>query len=195
MKNSMIILVFASTLMGCQSQVGLINSARPPSNVGINITANSIGKITAKTPFNIQAISEVFPGYDIKQKMHTTEAEMYPVIIVSNNDETLLTINSTTNQEHIYSVIVESSKISPYKGYSIGMSYQQVQKDIIPNQCSPGQEELSGTVLCPAVSASTISYIFTGHWQGPDGELPPQPILNSWRLSKIVWSVMNIKFP
>lgn len=190
-----VILVIASTLIGCQSQVGVVDSERLPSSADIIISATNIGNITEKTPFNIQIIRKAFPGYDVTQKMHSTEAEMYPVILVSRNDETLLTINPATNQALIHSVIVESPKITPYSGYSIGMSYQKIQKDIIPNHCTPGQEELSGTVICIAKSAPNISYIFTGHWQGPDGELPPLSILNSWQLSKLVWWVTNIKSP
>ena len=106
-------------------------------------------------------------------------------------DETLLTINPDLNKQHIHSVVVESNKISTNLGYKIGMKYLHIKTDIIASRCIPGIEEMSGDIICLAKSAKTISYIFSGDWSGPDGELPPQHTLNSWRLSKLLWSAMK----
>ena len=105
--------------------------------------------------------------------MHLVEGETYPVFLVKQGGETLLIINPDINRKRILSVIVESPKVSPYLGYTVGMQYKHIQKDIVASRCLPGMEELSGTVICPAKSASAINYIFTGRWSGPDGELPP----------------------
>ncbi len=198
-KNSMtllqsVILILFTTLASCQSSVEIVEINEFSENSDIKISAGSIGKITATTVFSAQAIEDAFPSYIISQKIHSSEAEMYPVILVSRDEEILLTITPSFDQVHIYAVIVENSQISPYRDYSIGMSYQQIQQDILSGYCTPGQEEWSGTVICPAKSASTIYYIFKGNLRGPDGELPPQVILNSWRLFKLIWSASNNKF-
>ena len=53
--------------------------------------------------------------------------------------------------------------------------------------CQLGQGDDAQSVECAAPQSTHISYIYSGEWSGPEGLMPPDDILKTWKVSKIVW--------
>lgn len=161
------------------------NTAQATSLPPIELSASRVGGITAETPFTVEAIGEAFPHREVAEEKRSTEGEVYSVIAVREDERILLTVNPKHGK--VDSIIVTSDKVNNTLGHTIGSRFTAVYEgEATP--CSPGQEELSGRVLCPAPVASNMTYIFEGEWHGPDGMLPPSEVLDQWHLSQVVWT-------
>jgi len=72
-------------------------------------------------------------------------------------------------------------------GDSLGDLFYSESEVTFKKYCQAGQEENSGNILCKARNRSgddstTITHIFTGEYEGPDGELPPFSIAKKYKL-------------
>ena len=178
-------------LSGCggsdDKQGQTTNTAIKAPSDAIFLSTDSVGKITASTPFNIHHITEAFSGLNVSQQTSFQEGEAYPVIRVAKGAKTLLTINPTTDQKSIYSIVIEDNLIHNHLGHRLSTKFSSIYSYDHVEKCLAGQEELSGKTICYAPKMRNILYIFAGRWDGPDGEIPPEDILATWTLDSIIW--------
>lgn len=151
------------------------------------LSVDGIGPINAQTPFNLHDITNAFPNLSVEQRQTFSEGEEYPVIEVSKDAKPLLVLNPDTKHEKVYSIMVKSNLIGNKLGHSIGMTFADIYAYGQTEECAPGAEELSGKVLCYAPKTGNILYLFSGVWNGPDGQIPPKDVLASWKLEGMVW--------
>jgi hypothetical protein len=153
----------------------------------ITLSSDKIGPINAKTPFNIHHITQVFQDLNVSQQTSFQEGEAYPVIRIAKGATTLMTINPTSDQNSIYSVIVEDNLIRNALGHRLSTQFSDIYSFGKVEKCLAGKEELSGKTICYAPNARNVLYIFTGRWNGSDGEIPPEDVLSTWTLDAIIW--------
>lgn len=161
------------------------------SEPSISLSDSGIGQISIETPFDIKAIKKLLPKLIVEESEGATEGESYPIIKISDKKGLLLIVNPGYDQSKIYSIVVKSNRVENELGPAIGDTFIKVYgKDISKITCSPGMEEMSGTVSCPDPNpkSQNIEYVFAGSWNGPDGAVPPVEVLNNWQISMIVWS-------
>ena len=150
-----------------------------------------VGGISVETPFDIKIIKGLFPEFNVEPDISSSEGEEFPIIVVKDNaGNHLLDIYPDGTRKHIY--LVKSTtknnteKVKNALGDPIGDTYATVYAGKKP-RCIAGKEEESGSVLCAAPGAPHLIYSFEGAWNGPDGTLPPQNVLKSWKLSTFTW--------
>ena len=162
-------------------------TSRASSASRIMLSSDRIGPINAKTPFNIHHITQIFQGLNVSQQTSFQEGEAYPVIRVAKGAKTLMTINPTSEQNSIYSIVVEDNLIHNELGHRLSTQFSDIYNFGNVEKCLAGKEELSGKTICYAPNARNILYIFTGRWNGPGGEIPPEDVLSTWTLDAIIW--------
>jgi hypothetical protein len=154
---------------------------------GMALGEEGIGPITARTPFQVAALRRLLPEYSVARSRSGSEGEEFPVITVSRSGETLLVINPDGTGGDIASVVVTAKGIKTRSGVTVGSGFTEALAGQTPKRCVAGEEEMSGSVICPAPKSRHITYVFRGEYDGPDGQLPPLPVLRSWRISQLVW--------
>lgn len=157
-----------------------------PDNT-IVLSSKGLGAINADTPFNIHHITQAFSNLNVSQQTSFQEGEAYHVIRVAKGAKTLFTINPTADELGIYSVVVEDNLIHNSLGHRLSTKYSNIYNFGQTEKCLPGQEELTGKTICYAPNVRNMMYIFTGRWNGPDDEIPPEDVLAAWTLDAIIW--------
>lgn len=160
-------------------------NARNDPEQAMTVSERGVGPINKNTPFDRKAIQKLLPHLEVKEGVSSTEDEEFPVLLVSDGKGLLFTI-IPAGKKKIFSVVLENDRVSNELGHKMGQSYKQVFQGK-PGQCYAGLEEYSGTVLCGAPNSEHLNYLFEGEWNGPDGQVPPQKILNGWKISSVVW--------
>jgi hypothetical protein len=153
----------------------------------LTVSDKGLGEITATTKFDKKEIQGHLSGYVVKSDTSSTEGEEFPVLLVFDHKSVLATINPTEDEKKIFSIRVTSNKISNALGPKIGMTFASIYGGTVPESCSAGMEELSGTVICQDPKSEHILYIFNGKYDGPDGEIPNISVLINFKVSEIVW--------
>ena len=71
-------------------------------------------------------------------------------------------------------------------GVSIGTPFSDLYGKAF-GACRKGQGADGDGVECKAPGSEHISYLFSGEWHGPEGLMPADDTLKSWKISKIIW--------
>lgn len=183
-------------LSGCGDEItspsvsAQTNNETPASATHNRLTVSDqgIGPINGKTRFNIHDIGLDFPNYSVVEELNFQEGDSYPVIRISKDAKRIMTINPTMDLKSIYSVIIEDNLVTNSLSHRLGTVFSDIYTDETNNfKCQAGVEEMSGQVLCIPPKSSNLLYLFTGKWNGPDGEIPPTAILYGWSLESIIW--------
>lgn len=185
-----LVLLVAFVLIGCQGGADApetVPPAAPPMPQPLTLSATGIGGLDAATAFDADAVTEALAGYTVQQEVTSTEGMDYPILTVHDGETHLLTIHPDGDATGIYSVLVESPQVENSLGPRIGASYGSIYPDAGMASCEAGMEEMSGRVLCQAPGAANITYVFSGAWNGPDGEVPPEADLRNWALTLVAW--------
>ena len=190
--KSLLLCISLALLAGCSSND---NDNNEPSNQAtaatpsdrLTLSPEGIGPINATTPFNIHLATQAFHGLNVSQQTSFKEGEAYPVIRVAKGAKTLFSINPTADHNGIYSVVIEDNLVHNSLGHRLSTKFSSIYTYGQVEKCMAGREELSGKTICYAPQMRNILYIFTGKWDGPDSEIPPEDVLASWTLDSIIW--------
>lgn len=153
----------------------------------ILLDADKVGAIAADTPATEEDISAALPGLRIEKGEDFTEGRVYRVFRAYLGNDLLLTI-VPGERDLIHSAHTSSPKVRNALGLPVGSRFDNAYAGEHYTRCEPGIEELSGMLLCPAPSAANVIYVFSGTWNGPDGERPPRSQVGDWTLSRISWT-------
>ncbi|MCK5916958.1 MAG: DUF1131 family protein [Cocleimonas sp.] len=168
-----------------EQQAAQIAGLSPGSRIALS--SKNIGPINAKTPFNIHHITQAFQGLNVSQQTSFQKGEAYPIIRIAKGAKTLMTINPTSDESSIYSIVIEDNLVRNELGHRLSTQFSDIYSFGKVEKCLAGKEELSGKTICYAPNSRNILYIFTGRWNGPDGEIPPEDVLSTWTLDAIIW--------
>lgn len=154
-------------------------------NTSVVLAADSVGSITADSPFNMHKVTLAFPDYSVVEELNYHLGSPYPIIRVSKGVKTIMTINPDKSQEKIYSVIVEDNLIKNSLGHPLGTAYNKVYNYGQTEECQLGTEDMAGKALCYAPKTPNMLYVFNG--KGGGSAMPPADVLQGWSLESIIW--------
>ncbi|MDH3525635.1 MAG: DUF1131 domain-containing protein [Acidobacteriota bacterium] len=153
----------------------------------------ALGPITGLTPFSASELRSLFPAARVTERTESSEGEPYPVLVVED-EETLLLVRGTGDGAAIHSVEILGRGAPDFGtglesglGVSRGDTFGEVFPRGTTPECGPGVEEAAGQVACRAPDDDHLTLVFSGPWDGPDGELPPLEVLTSWSVARLIW--------
>ncbi|SFU14363.1 Protein of unknown function [Kosakonia arachidis] len=182
------ICVLPLALTGCSTLASVNWSAAYPWNwfgSSIEMSENGVGKITASTPLNEQAINDALSGdYHLRSGMKTENGRIVRYFEAMKDTKLALVVNGENGA--VSRIDVLDSNIATDKGVKIGTPFSAVFDKAFGN-CVKGTGDDNTGVECKASGSQHISYVFTGEWSGPEGLMPSDDTLKNWKLSKLVW--------
>lgn len=152
----------------------------------LELSIDGINGITASTPFSVDAFSASVDGLEWHHDVHETESGNQEVIVARINGETLFEVVKG-ERASIDTIVVTSDRIDSWFGPRVGDTFESLSHNLQLGECQPGTETRSGTVICRAAETERVAYVFAGQWPGPDGQMPPLDVLDTWPLSSIEW--------
>lgn len=161
--------------------------------VTITFSDTAVGGINAETRFDIATIQALFPELVVTESVKSEEGIDYPIIVVSDGGQNVLTIDSSVDGSLVRTVLIESTQVSNAAGDSIGDIFSDIFEEDISRNCFVGTDGVGANrVICPAAATQNVSYFFEGDWsQQGLTEIPPIEELNSAPLKKILWIARN----
>ncbi|MEL6885584.1 MAG: DUF1131 family protein [Pseudomonadota bacterium] len=158
--------------------------AQSQSRLGVD----GLDGITASTRFKLSAVQSASPDLNWIRATRATEDGQQPVIATSAAGTAAVTLFGDS-RGRIGRIEIKGGAIGNWLGPRIGDPFGPLQHNLQLGICQPGADALSGAVSCAAAETDAIIYIFSGAWNGPDGQLPPADVLEGWTLSQMIWGV------
>lgn len=175
-------------LTGCSTMSAVNWSAAYPWNwfgSSMEVTEQGVGKLTATTPLNEQAISDALGGsYRLRSGMKAANGNIVRYFEALKDDKVAMTINGDGGT--INRIEVRDSEIKTDCGVQVGTPFSELYSKAF-GHCQKGANDNGAVVECQADGSQHISYAFTGHWNGPEELMPSDDTLKNWKVSKIIW--------
>ena len=175
-------------LTGCSTMSAVNWSAAYPWNwfgSSMEVTEQGVGKLTAATPLNEQAISDALGGsYRLRTGMKAANGNIVRYFEALKDDKVAMTINGYGGT--INRIEVRDSEIKTERGVQVGTPFSELYSKAF-GHCQKGASDNGTVVECKADGSQHISYAFTGHWNGPEELMPSDDTLKNWKISKIIW--------
>lgn len=175
-------------LTGCSTLSSVNWSAANPWNwfgSSTEVTEQGVGALSAATPLNEQAIAEALDGdYRLRSGMKTANGNVVRFYEALNGDKVAMVING--EQGTVSRIDVLDSDIPSAAGVKIGTPFSDLYSKAFGN-CQPAAGDDHGAVECNAEGSQHIRYLFSGEWKGPEGLMPSDDTLKTWKVSKIIW--------
>ena len=175
-------------LTGCSTMSAVNWSAAYPWNwfgSSMEVTEQGVGKLTAATPLNEQAISDALGGsYRLRSGMKAANGNIVRYFEALKDDKVAMTINGDGGT--INRIEVRDSEIKTERGVQVGTPFSELYSKAF-GHCQKGANDNGAVVECQADGSQHISYAFTGHWNGPEELMPSDDTLKNWKISKIIW--------
>lgn len=175
-------------LTGCSTMSAVNWSAAYPWNwfgSSMEVTEQGVGKLTATTPLNEQAISDALGGsYRLRSGMKAANGNIVRYFEALKDDKVAMTINGDGGT--INRIEVRESEIKTDRGVQVGTPFSELYSKAF-GHCQKGANDNGAVVECQADGSQHISYAFTGHWNGPEELMPSDDTLKNWKVSKIIW--------
>lgn len=189
MKSLRVLLcVMPLALSGCSTLSSVNWSAANPWNwfgSSTNVTEQGVGALTASTPLNEQAITDALDGdYRLRSGMKTADGNVVRFFEAMKGDKVAMVING--EQGTVSRIDVLDSDIPSDAGVEIGTPFSALYSKAFGN-CQTATSDEQNAVECKAEGSQHISYLFTGEWKGPEGLMPSDDTLKTWKVSKIIW--------
>ena len=175
-------------LTGCSTLSSINWSAAYPWNwfgSSTEVTEQGVGKITAATALDQNAIQDALSSdYRLRSGMKTENGNIVRYYEALKGDKLALAING--DKGTVNRIAVMDEDIPTASGVKVGTPFSDLYKQAFGNCISvPSDDEVA--VECKAEGSQHISDVFTGTWSGPEGLMPSDDTLKSWKVSKIVW--------
>lgn len=178
----------ALVLTGCSTLSSVNWSAANPWNwfgSSIEVSAQGVGGITASTALDEKALNDALGGdYHLRSGMKSDKGNIIRYFEALKDDKVALVVNGENGT--VSQVDVLDSGIETAKGVKIGTPFSDLY-DKAFGQCVAAAAEETKAVECKAPESQNISFVFTGDWNGPEGLMPSDDALKSWKLHKIIW--------
>ncbi|UAN20882.1 RpoE-regulated lipoprotein [Enterobacter sp. JBIWA003] len=175
-------------LTGCSTLSSINWSAAYPWNwfgSSTEVTEQGVGKITAATALDQNAIQDALSSdYRLRSGMKTENGNIVRYYEALKGDKLALVIN--VDKGTVNRIAVMDEDIPTASGVKVGTPFSDLYKQAFGN-CSSAPSDNEVAVECKAEGSQHISYVFTGTWSGPEGLMPSDDTLKSWKVSKILW--------
>lgn len=179
------------TAVACTDEVPPVDGSvsfgeESTSHLALSANHDSLGPIGATTPFDGAELEGLFPGASVVRSVGSTEGESYPTLRVVIAGDTVAEVRSR-DEVVVHSVEVFGTPAAGGLGTLVGNRFDAVFGDGAEPDCRAGMEEESGLVLCGSPLSARVTLVFAGSFDGPDGLLPPQEVLASWTVQRVIW--------
>ncbi|WP_336209452.1 RpoE-regulated lipoprotein [Enterobacter sp. P82] len=175
-------------LTGCSTLSSINWSAAYPWNwfgSSTEVTEQGVGKITAATALDQNAIQDALSSdYRLRSGMKTENGNIVRYYEALKGDKLALVING--DKGTVNRIAVLDDAIPTASGVKVGTPFSDLYKKAFGN-CANASSDDGVAVECKAEGSQHISYVFTGTWSGPEGLMPSDDTLKSWKVSKILW--------
>ncbi|ENA0612113.1 RpoE-regulated lipoprotein [Enterobacter bugandensis] len=175
-------------LTGCSTLSSINWSAAYPWNwfgSSTEVTEQGVGKITASTALDQDAIQNALSSdYRLRSGMKTENGTIVRYFEAMKGDKLALVING--DKGTVNRVAVMDEEIPTASGVKVGTPFSDLYKQAYGN-CTSAPSDDSVAVECKAEGSQHITYLFTGEWSGPEGLMPSDDTLKSWKVSQIIW--------
>lgn len=162
------------------------SSALPWNWFGASLTATEqgVGGLNAATPMTESAIKEGLNGnYNMRQGMRGQNGEVVSFWQALDEGQVKLVIYG---QSRVERVEVMDANIVSSDGSKIGDAFSDKYSKAF-NNCALASGLDSRDVECRAPAGQHLRYVYSGEGHGPEGLMPSDDTLKSWKLSKIIW--------
>ena len=162
------------------------SSALPWNWFGPSLTATEqgVGGINGSTAMTEAAIKEGLKGkYDLRQGMRGHNGQVVSFWQAMDDGKVMLVVYG---QSLVDRIEVLDSHIVSADGSKIGDAFS-AKFDKAFNNCVLASGLDNRDVECRAPNSQHLRYVYSGTWHGPEGLMPSDDTLKSWKLSKIVW--------
>lgn len=150
----------------------------------LTVTDQGVGAINGSTPLQENALKEGLNGdYRLRQGMRSEQGSVVSFWQALTDNEVKLTFSGKTTVSRIE---VTDSDIASADGTRIGDAFSESYQKAF-GHCQAASGETAPAVLCQAPDSQHVSYLYQGKWAGPQGLIPPDDVLKSWQVSKIIW--------
>ncbi|WP_368747120.1 RpoE-regulated lipoprotein [Enterobacter cancerogenus] len=175
-------------LTGCSTLSSVNWSAAYPWNwfgSSTEVTEHGVGNITAATALNQDAIQDALGSdYRLRSGMKTENGTIVRYFEALKDDKLALVINGDNGT--VNRVAVMDEDIPTASGVKVGTPFGDLYQKAF-GHCASVPSDDRVAVECKAEGSLHISYLFTGEWSGPEGLMPSDDTLKTWKVSKIIW--------
>ncbi|WP_023492610.1 RpoE-regulated lipoprotein [Serratia sp. DD3] len=150
------------------------------------VSEKGVGDITATTPMTASAISKgLQDNYPILSGMTSYQGQVVSYFQAMAGNDVKLVITGEFKGS-VQRIEVMDSKVPTEWGSKLGTPFSELFSKAY-GACKAGEGDNAGKVECVATQSRHVSYVFNGQWAGPQEIIPPDNILQSWTVSKIIW--------
>ena len=147
----------------------------------LTVTEQGVGGVGGATAMSEGAISDgLKDNYKLRQGMRGENGDVIAFWQALDDGKVKLQISGSSSVERIE---VMDSDVAAQDGAKIGDAFSDRFSKAFNNCRLAGSHD----VECRAPGSQHISYVYSGDWHGPDGLMPSDDVLKSWKLSKIIW--------
>ena len=177
-------------LAGCSTMSGFSWSSLSPLNwfgsSSMQVTDQGVGGVTATTVLTESAIKEGLKGdYRLRSGMATKDGKLISFYQAMKEGQIKLVI-SGQQKGTVERIDVMDKAIPSQWGVTVGTPFSELYKKAF-GVCRKGSGDDSAQIECAAPDSKHVSYLFDGDWHGPEGLMPSDDTLQSWKVSKIIW--------
>lgn len=184
-------------LSGCSTLSHFSWSSLSPLNwfgSSLEVTDAGVGSINAGTPLSEGALQNALDGrYQLRSGMGTSNGQLIAFYQALDGKDVKMIISGQPKGS-VRKVEVMDSAIGSAGGVKIGDAFSDTYSKAFES-CQLGQGDDVQSVECAAPQSTHISYVYSGEWSGPEGLMPPDDILKTWKVSKIVWHAQGRSTP
>ncbi|PKX83361.1 RpoE-regulated lipoprotein [Pectobacterium peruviense] len=176
-------------LAGCSTLSNFSWSSLSPFNwfgSALQVTDAGVGGINAGTPLSEGALQNALDGnYQLRSGMGTSNGQLVAFYQALDGKDVKIIISGQPKGS-VRKVEVMDPAIDGAGGVKIGDAFSNTYSKAFES-CQLGQGDDARSVECAAPQSAHISYVYSGEWGGPEGLMPSDDILKTWKVSKIVW--------
>ena len=177
-------------LAGCSTMSGFSWSSLSPLNwfgsSSMQVTDQGVGGVTSTTALTESDIKEGLKGdYRLRSGMATKDGKLISFYQAMKEDQIKLVI-SGQQKGTVERIDVMDKAIPSQWGVTVGTPFSELYKKAF-GICRKGSGDDSAQIECAAPDSKHVSYLFDGDWHGPEGLMPSDDTLQSWKVSKIIW--------
>ncbi|WP_113632722.1 RpoE-regulated lipoprotein [Pectobacterium peruviense] len=176
-------------LAGCSTLSNFSWSSLSPFNwfgSALQVTDAGVGGINAGTPLSEGALQNALDGnYQLRSGMGTSNGQLVAFYQALDGKDVKIIISGQPKGS-VRKVEVMDPAIGSAGGVKIGDAFSNTYSKAFES-CQLGQGDDAQSVECAAPQSAHISYVYSGEWGGPEGLMPSDDILKTWKVSKIVW--------
>lgn len=177
-------------LAGCSTMSGFSWSSLSPLNwfgsSSMQVTDQGVGGVTATTALTESYIKEGLKGdYRLRSGMATKDGKLISFYQAMKEGQIKLVI-SGQQKGTVERIDVMDKAIPSQWGVTVGTPFSELYKKAF-GVCRKGSGDDSAQIECAAPDSKHVSYLFDGDWHGPEGLMPSDDTLQSWKVSKIIW--------